>query len=257
MTRLLCVLALAWTPVGGHAAAQPAHAALIEALRPALPYPDADEAGMQPVTGGDAHRWFVIWPRSDEEPRVIVRANPLHPDTQKAVSAAEAIIQRAIAAAERKAQAAYDRALEQLRQTGKGSSIDGITLDDEGIAGQRIDADLELVIARVPLQPFVVAASREPVVAAASNGASWIVRAAASEYLDGEGDARRPVFHPAEAHLLFGQIPRPDTARVDGQPRYRVSWHGQASGFAIVLRGNEALLQQVLDTADWSRLSQP
>jgi hypothetical protein len=242
--------------LGPHSvAAQPRMSALVDALRPALPYPDADESGMQPATGGDTHKWFVVWPTPGDDLRVIVRANPLHPDTQKAVAEAESVIQRAVAAAERKARAAYDRALEQLKQTGTGSTIDGITLDDEGVAGQRIDADLELVIAIAPLVPFEVGSGAPPVVAAGPGGAAWVVRVPANEYQEGEGSARRAVFHPAEARLLFGQVPRPHTDRIDAQPRYGVTWPPEARGFAIVLRGNEALLQQVLNTADWTRLS--
>jgi hypothetical protein len=246
---LLAVLLLAPSSV----TAQPPVSALADALRPALPYPDADESGMQPATGGDAHQWFVVWPAPGEDPRVIVRANPLHPETQRAVAEAEAVIQRAVAAAERKARAAYDRALEQLRQTGTGGAIDGITLDDEGVAGQRIDADLELVIALEPLAPFEVKSEAPPVVAAGPGGA-WVVRVPANEYQDGEGSDRRAVFHPAEARLLFGRVARPHTARVDGRARHTVTWPPEARGFVVVIRGNESLLEQVLTTADWTRL---
>lgn len=253
MTGRVVLVLLAIT---SHVSAQPPVSALIEAVRPALPYPDSDEAGMQPATGGESHKWFVVWPTVDDEPRVIVRANPLHPDTQKAVAAAEAVIQRAVAVAERKAQAAYDRALEELRRTGKGNSIEGITLDDEGVAGQRIDADLELTIALVPLVPFEVSSGEPPVVAGGTNGARWVVRTPANEYQAGDGAARRAVFQAAEAHVLLGQVPHPETARVGDQPLYRIAWTGDARGFAVVLRGNETLLQQVLTSADWSRLSQ-
>ena len=235
-------------------AAQPPMSALVEALRPALPYPDGDEAGMQPAGGGDVHKWFVVWPTPDDD-RVIVRANPLHPETQKTVSAAEALIQRAVAAAERRAQAAYDRALEELRRTGKGTNIDGITLDDEGAAGQRIDAELELTIALLPLKPFEVSSGEPPVTRVGTGGPAWIVRVPANEYQRGEGAERRAVFQPAEAHALFGQIPRPDVNRMGSQPRHAVTWPADASGFSVVLRGNEALLERVLEMADWSRLT--
>jgi hypothetical protein len=253
--RIVCATAIV---LSGHLpSAQPPVSKLVEALRPALPYPEGDEAGMQPATGGDAHRWFVIWPAADDDPRVIVRANPLHPETQRAVAEAEAAIQRAVAAAERRAQAAYDRALDEFRRTGKGSSIESITLDDEGVAGQRIDADLELTIALVPLSTLQVQSGIAPTVAAGTGGASWLVRIPANEYLEGDGAARRTVFHAAEAYLAFGEPSRPDVSRLDDRPLHAVTWAHGSSGFLVVLRGNASLLDEVLTTANWSRLVQP
>ena len=124
-------------------------ATLIEILRPALPFPAADVNGDVPVRGGESAKWFVVWPEPDDR-TVVVRANPLHPDTQASGAEAMARIQEAVVAAERKAQAAYDRALKELKQTGKGSSLDGVTLEDEGVAGERIDAELELTITLEP-----------------------------------------------------------------------------------------------------------
>src|SRR5262245_58161285 len=111
--------------------------ALAAAVRPALPFPAATSDGELPADQSAIAKWFVIWPSTADDTRIIVKANPLHPDTQKAGAEAMNRINAAVAAAERRAQAAYDKALEELRRTGKGGDIESITLDDEGVAGER------------------------------------------------------------------------------------------------------------------------
>src|SRR5262245_61663014 len=85
--------------------------ALVAALRPALPFPAAAPDGATPATGGADFKWFVAWPSDPADTSVVVKANPFHPDTQKAGATAEGPIQAAVVQAERKAQAAYERAV--------------------------------------------------------------------------------------------------------------------------------------------------
>lgn len=229
--------------------------AMVEAVKPALPFPAGDDSGTVPAGGSSDAKWFVVWPVEREDTQIVVRANPLHPDTQKLVSTAEGAIQRAVAAAERKAQAAYDRALEELKRTGKTADLDGISLEDEGAAGQRLDAELELTIELIEPEPFQIASSIEPAVTAGANGVTWQVMVPANTVQEGVGAERRERFTASQTRLLFGALPRPAVNRLNGQPKYGVTVSSAPAGFVVVLRGNDALLKQVLAGADWSRLA--
>lgn len=227
-------------------------AALVDAVRPALPYPDADASGELPATGAATARWFVIWPSPPDEPRITVKANPLHAETQAATAAAMAAIQAAVVAAERKAQAAYDEALAELKRTGKGSDLAGVTLEDEGVAGERIDAELALTIEHTGAASFEVRSSSPPVAAAGTNGPSWVITTPPNTYRDA-GDGGREHFAAAEARLFFGVATAPAVTR-SGADRFQVAVSGGETAFAVVLRGNAALLGDVLAAAQWSRL---
>jgi hypothetical protein len=237
------------------AATQPSNrmATLIETLRPVLPFPAADVNGDVPVRGGESAKWFVVWPEPGDQ-TVVVRANPLHRDTQTSGAEAMARIQEAVVAAERKAQAAYDRALKELQQTGKGSSLDGVTLEDEGVAGERIDAELELVITLESPSSFEIGSSRAPLVAASANGATWTITTTANTYKEGSAATARDRFRPAEARLVFGNSPKPTVDRRGDQDRYTVTVANAPNTFVVVLRGNEALLAEVLAKTEWSKL---
>ena len=226
---------------------------LMAILRPVLPYPSADENGDLPVGGSAESKWFVIWPSRDDA-RIVVRANPLHRDTQAAAAEAMGRIQEAVVAAERKAQAEYDRALEELRRTGKGTDLDGISLDDEGVAGERIDAELELTI-ELDAAPasFEIATASEPSVTVTTSGAQVVVQIAANTYRDTTTGGARQRFRPAEARIFVGMSARPTIARRDTN-RFAVTLPAPVSGFAVILRGNETLLHSVLSTANWARL---
>ncbi|MGH9203955.1 MAG: hypothetical protein ACRD2A_22230 [Vicinamibacterales bacterium] len=227
--------------------------ALIDAVRPALPFPAADAGGELPAQGGADSRWFVVWPTTSDDPRIHVKANPLHPETQAAGAAAMARIQAAVVEAERKAQAAYDRALEELRRTGRSTSLDGVTLEDEGVAGQRIDAELELTIDLGVANSYEIGSSESPETTAGTNGVTWSVATKPNTYRDGA--TARDHFRPAETRLIFGNVPRPTVRRIDDTHRFAVTIGGDPAAFAVVLRGNEQLLKQVLAEADWSRLA--
>ena len=229
--------------------------ALIDAVRSTLPYPASDVAGELPSDGSAQSKWFVVWPTSSEEKRIHVKANPLHPETQAAGAAAMARIQDAVVEAERKAQAAYDRALEELRRTGKSTSLDGVTLEDEGVAGQRIDAELELTIELVDAASFEMNSAESPETTAGTNGVTWRITTQANTYRENAGSAARDRFQPAETRLIFGSIPRPVIRRIGNSHRFEVAIASGASGFAVVLRGNEELLDRVATQADWSRLA--
>jgi hypothetical protein len=243
--------------VAGMLALQPAAGMerLIAAVRPVLPFPDARAGGDLPIDNSAASKWFVVWPGAPDETRIIVRANPLHPDVQQASAEAMEAINAAVAVAERKAQAAYDRALEQLRKTGKAGELEPVTLDDEGVAGQRIDAELEVTIDLTPATSFEIDGDEAPAITAGAGGPTWIVSVTAHTYSAGEGKERREQFRAAESRLLFGVPSRPDTTRLRDAPRFRVAITPSATAFAVVIRGNATLVAALTSEADWTLLA--
>ena len=237
------------------AASQSRLDALVAALRPVLPFPAATVDGALPVDNSAQAKWFVVWPADPSDSLIVVKANPLHPEVQKAGADAMSRINAAVAMAERKAQAAYDKALEELRRTGGGSDIESITLDDEGVAGERIDAELELSIELQPVASFAVASAEAPVIAPGATGATWIVTIPANTYRSRRGGDSRERFRAAEARLYFGTVPKPTVARQGDEPLFNVTVAAGTGTYAVVVRGNETLLKQVVTTTDWSRLS--
>jgi hypothetical protein len=227
---------------------------LINAVRAVLPYPAANADGDLPADNRADARWFVIWPDDADDVQIIVRANPLHPEVQKASVEAMAAINAAVTAAERRAQAAYDRALEQLRKTGKAGALENVSLDDEGIAGERIDADLELTIELAAAEPFELAAGEAPAVSAGANGPSWLVTVPAHAYQTGTGAEQRERFRAAETWLYFGLSTVPTVSRIGRQARYAIGIATAADAFAVRLRGNAELVAALAAGADWNQL---
>jgi len=228
-------------------------ARLVDAVRQALPFPSSDQSGEMPSEGGAQHRWFVVWPTA-ADPRIVIKANPLHPDTQQASVEAMDAIQRAIEQAERRAQASYDRAIAEVKRTGKPADVDGISLDDEGVAGERIDADLEVSIQLEPATSFELATEHAPVVTPGGVGPSWVVRTAANAYQDPSTQRGRERFRPAEARLYFGVIERPTVARRGDRHLYAVTITAEKDAFCVVIRGNEGLVGRLVAAGDWRRL---
>lgn len=236
--------------------AQPAAAldALGDAVRPVLPYPDAGPDGELPADNSAGPRWFVVWPSMAGEPRIVVKANPLNPDVQRAAAEAMDRINQAVAAAERRAQQAYEKALEELRRTGTTSGlVDTVTLDDEGVEGERIDAELELTIELQPAASFTIATSRPPVVSPGSNGALWIVNVPANVYRQPSGGTEH--FRAAEAWVYFEGVARPEVRPGDVEPLHVVDITAPEDALAVVIRGNETLLSDVVAGADWQRVA--
>jgi hypothetical protein len=228
---------------------------VIDALKPALPFPAAGADDTVPERGGDDSKWFVVWPGEVDDTAIVVKANPLHPDTQKLVAKAEEAIQRAVADAERKAQAAYDRALEELKRTGKPTDLDTISLEDEGVAGQRLDAELALTIQVVDPASYEIGSSVPPEVTAGPPGVTWQVVVPPNTFQDRLTTDRRDRFTASEARLFFGPIARPNVNRIGDRPRFAVTVPVSPGGLAVILRGNDALLKQVVASAAWSRIT--
>ena len=254
MRVLMIGVLLLTLAVVGFAQTTPRLDALVTALRPVLPFPAAAPDGATPATGGADSKWFVVWPSDPADTSVVVKANPLNPDTQKAGATAEGPIQAAVVQAERKAQAAYERAVDELKRTGKISGdLTGISLEDEGIAGEKIDAELELTIDLEPgARSFEVTSSQPPAITAGTTGVTWLVTIPANTYRDASGSDTREHFRAAEARLYFGTLARPTVSKRDDRPRFSVALTPTPDTFTVMIRGNEALLKTLLTGVDWS-----
>lgn len=236
-------------------------AAIRAALRPALPFPDSDEAGLLPADGTSTAPWMVR-PIEPGQRVIEVLSNPLNPDQGRHAAKGMAEIQSAIEAAQRKADSQYEHALAEVQRTGRSQDITGITLADEGVAGARIDADLHLTIevdADLHVAGGVIATSIEPEVSSVVPGAVAVVSVPSNVYRSGRTDER---FCQAERWIFFGAFAAPTVIRrgatafdvaaspiaqaASGPPRLRT--------LAVRLRGNESLMADVIRRADWSQV---
>jgi hypothetical protein len=249
---LPCVLLI--ISIGAAAQLLPRMSALVDVVRPLLPFPTANSDGDLPADNSPTARWFVVWPEGAEATRIIVRGNPLHPEVQKSSVAAMEEINAAVAAAERRAQASYDRALERLRKTGKGGELETISLEDEGVAGQRIDAELEVVIELAAAESFEIHSGQAPVVASGRGGVGWVVTVPANVYRSTTAEGQREHYRAAESHLYFGVSGRPTVDQVGDEPRFKVAISPSNTAFSVVMRGNASLVSTLVNEGDWARL---
>src|SRR5690606_25212141 len=211
--------------------------AFIEALTPALPYPRARADGI-PESGDAGPAWSVHWPDEGGDLRVEVVANPLNADTQARAAAAEKEAQAAVMRAQRKSQSDYERALAECEREGRVSPIREVTLEDEGVAGERFDAESQF-LATLELEPGPAAVSIPSTLAPEVETMAdrvMVVRVAPStfrESADGEPSSIR--FAPATARIYFGRFSPPSIARVDGEDRFEVVMAPAASSSATAV----------------------
>lgn len=257
----ICLLVL----LTGPAAAQgppPADLApaLRAALQPALPFPTAQSDGTPP--GGEADVvWTVRWPPAGTLD-VTVMANPLNPGNRQRALKAEEEIQKAAMASQRRSQADYEKAVGDFQRTGKVSGIREISLRDDGVAGERYDAESQLSIRAQVFEArhsFSVGTSRLPESLPGSNGAAFVVRLPANTYLEAE-TADEPAalrFCPEQAWVFFGNLAAP-TVSSEGPIGAAVSVTpaagGSSPGLVIAISGNAGLVDRVLREADWAAL---
>lgn len=228
-----------------------------EVLAPALPYPAAREDGT-PADGDPRTRWSVLWPGAGHDIRIEVVANPLNAEYQAEAARAEQQIQASAMRAQRQSQDDYERALAEFARGGSPSPIREVSLDDEGVAGERFDAESRLLVI-VETGPDaaddVVETSVAPIVDARVEGAI-VIRVPANVYARpvAPGEAESVHFAPAQARLAFGGFGPPEIRPVDGRDAFDVSIPRQGEGRHVVvsLSGNATLLQDVLERADWS-----
>lgn len=235
----------------------PLNEALWTAVQPALPYPAAQDDDT-PVNGKAEPRWVVRRFGGHDGPLIEVVANPLNPENQARAERAMREIQKSVAEAERRAQAEYERALGTTSRQVPARELSGISLDDEGVAGDRADWDAKLVIAlRTNAERYEWrldgsgSLSTRPLA-----GGAIAAFAEAAEYEQPGGLGRR--YRPAEARVYVGEkswtLLGPSETPMQGRG-VEVRSAAPERALEVTLRGNSELLKEVLAKSDWSGLA--
>lgn len=231
------------------------------ALTPGLPFPDSDADGSLPAGGNTTSLWMVR-PLQAGERTIEVIANPLNEVHQARATRAMAQIEQAITSAQRRADAQYERAVAEAKRTGRSQDVDGVSLSDEGLAGARIDAESHVTIEvwfNQPSYRFELASSVEPVPArqVAIPGAVSVI-SVPPNVCRGEKDPER--FCEAEFQVYLGQVTAPEVRRREDE-RYEVTTGATPSAtgkplsaIVIRLRGNDALMADILRKGNWAGL---
>lgn len=264
---LAVVATLAWP---AHAFAQKSAdvdrvmAVVRAAMAPALPFPDTDDTGSVPANNSTTVLWMVR-PLQPGERTIEVMANPLNEVNQARANRAMAQIGAAIDAAQRRAEAQYERALAEAKRTGRSQDVDGVGLSDEGVAGARIDAEAHVSIDvdfNQPAYAFAVASSIEPAASkqVAIDGAVAVVAVPSNVYRATTVQGTEERFAPAETVVFFGTLGAP-AVRGSSDTAFEVTASAVASeGAAVVrtmtlrFRGNEMLIADLLRKADWTQV---
>lgn len=243
-------------------------AALVAALRPLLPFPDAREDGT-PADGSTDAVWAVRWPGADET-RVEVMANPLNADNRRRALDAERQIQAAAMRAQERSQADYERALRDFARTGRTETIREISLRDDGVAGDRYDAESQLTIEAMAVDGAMhlpVEGRLSPAAAADALGPGiTLMRVPAHVYDEAGPDepVSFPRFAPEQAWLVMGPAtasavaPPADTADTVGAPGPMLvveQTDNANAAVVVVLVGNGVLLERMVETADWNSVA--
>jgi len=236
-------------------------AAVRAAMTPALPFPATDAEGVFPAVNDTASLWMVR-PHQPGDRAIEVMANPLNEVNQARGARAMAQIKTSIEAAQRRAQAQYERAVAEAKRTGRSQDVDGVTLSDEGVAGARVDAESHVTIDVVFNQPsyrFEIASSVEPAPARqlVIPGAAAVIVVPSNVFRDERGDE---LFCEGETQVYLGRLAAPAVDDRDGA-RYEVTAAATASengpvvtSMVVRLRGNETLIAEVVRRTSWTAI---
>ena len=224
------------------------------AMAPALPFPDTDAEGAVPVNGNTEALWMVR-PLQPGDRSIAVIANPLNEANQLKAARAMAQIERNIEAAQRRATAQYDRAVAEAKRTGRSQEVDGVTLSDEGVAGAKIDAESHVTIDVAIDQPSFkielnAAMPPAPSAQALVPGAAAVISAPSGTYRDAD-DVER--YAEAQTIVFLGRMPAPEVHKT-GDHLFGVSATPASPSLVIRLRGNDALIADLLRKTSWNSL---
>lgn len=240
-------------------------AAVRSALAPALPFPETDRTGAVPADGRSEPLWMVR-PLEPGSLNIEVLANPLNDLNQIKAERAMAQIQNNVESAQRRAAAQYDRAVAEAKRTGRSQDVDGVTLNDEGIAGEKIDADSHVTIAVAFNQPsyhfnFESGASPQSsmLLRGIVSGAVDVVTLPSNTYREQPGDVER--FREGETVVYLGRVAPPQVKKSGATTVYELTADataptvpGATSTLVLRFRGNEALIADLLRKTDWNAL---
>ena len=223
------------------------------ALEPALSsFPPTDQSGSVPADGKPTAPWMVR-PHQAGDRTIEILANPLNEEYQRRATKAMAQIESSIAAAQRRAELQYERAIAEAKRTRKSQDVDGVSLGDEGVAGARIDAESHVIIEVLFNQPSYrvqIASSVAPVV----TGPQTTVSVRSNVYRDPKTGEER--FCEGQTLIYLG---RTSTPAIDEDSRlYTVasaaplpSNPAAISSIVIRLRGSETLIADLLQKSSW------
>jgi hypothetical protein len=235
------------------------------AMAPALPFSDTDADAALPADGKAGPAWMVRPARAGER-TIEVLANPLNEVNQARARRAMAQIENNIAAAQRRAELEYERAVAEAKRTGRSQEVDGISLSDEGVAGARIDAEQHVTIDVAFNQPSYTHALSSSVEPAPSRqvvipGAVAVIAVPSNVYRPQQPQNAPERFCEAETTVYLGRVTAPAVTRRDGNA-FDVSAAATPSASAtpavaalvIRLRGNESLIAEILRKTNWKAL---
>lgn len=227
--------------------------AVSAAMKRALPFPETDRTGAVPIDGGTEPLWMVRPPEPGSMTFEVL-ANPLNAVNQLRAERAMAQIQNNIESAQRRATAQYDRAVAEAKRTGQSQEVDGVTLNDEGVAGQKIDAESHVsieVASRQQSYAFEISSAMETLSTTTMQDGRVVIGVPAGTYHDqGQGADR---FAEAQAFVFLGRIPPPQVRHLSNHA-FEIIATAAAPSMVVRLRGNETLIADVLTKTDWSAL---
>ena len=229
-------------------------AAVRAAMAPALPFPATIEDGSVPVNNNTEALWMVR-PLQAGDRTLEVIVNPLNEANQLKAERAMQQIERNIEAAQRRAAAQYDRAVAEAKRTGRSQEVDGVTLSDEGVAGARIDSESHVTIDVAIDDPAFKVAITSPTQPAPSSqvtipGAVAVLTTPSDTYRD-----EKNIEHYAEAQTIvfLGRVTAPEVQK-QADHLFGVSAATTAPSLIIRMRGNEALIEDLLRKTNWNSL---
>jgi len=229
-------------------------AAVRSAMAPALPFPSSDADGALPANGNTQALWMVR-PLQPGDRSIEVAANPLNDVNQLRAARAMAQIENNIEAAQRRAALQYDRAVSEAKRTGKSQDVDGVTLSDEGVAGAKIDAESHVTIdvaANEPTFKFALDSSIPPAPSSTVVIPGAAVMAMPSNtFRDSGTNIER--YAEAQTFVFLGRAVVPEVQkRADHQ--FELFATATSPALVIRLRGNEALIADLLRKTNWNSL---
>lgn len=234
--------------------------AIVKAVRAsmtaALPYPDTDDSGAMPV-GNNTESLWMVKPIEPGDTTIEVLANPLNPINQLNAARAMAKIENNIEAAQRRAADSYDRALEEARRTGKSQTVETVTLADEGVDGEKIDAESHVTIEVLFNQPqyhLAIAGRMEPKAILASPPFPHVDVVAHTYKQDPHEGPEH--YKEREFVIFLGPVSAPSVRFRDKEPVFDVVVNGSTAArtLAIRIRGNKELVSEIAAKTDWNAL---
>lgn len=228
------------------------------AMAPALPFPASDALGSLPADGRSDAPWMVR-PIQPGERTLEILANPLNEDHQRRASKAMAEIGASIEAAQRRAEVQFERAVAEAKRTGRSQDVDGVTLSDEGIAGARIDAESHVTIEVLFNQPAyrLEVESSVPPNVTYPPGLNALVLAVPQNIYRDDRDQQR--LCEAETYIFMGRFSPPAVGQ-RGKSQHVLATstvavdESKVSSLVLRLRGNEALIADLLRKSNWNSL---